>query len=91
MIGSDAEPVLYFDFSLVPVVESAKPEHTPQPELADQPKVVPAEETPTPELTTPAPQQPEAENNKGTQNTCFTHSNALVCELGMDLQKHADS
>lgn len=78
--------MLYFDFFSVPVVESAEPEHTPQPELADPPQVATAEETPT----TPPPQQPAAENNKGTRSTCCSHSTALVCELGMDLVKHTE-
>ncbi|XP_039976593.1 MICOS complex subunit MIC27 isoform X2 [Xiphias gladius] len=56
------------DEPAVPVVESAQPEPTVQPELSDQPPVAAVEETPSPTLTPPPPpppEQPAAENNKG--------------------------
>lgn len=56
-----------FDFFSVPVDEASEPIHMPQPELATPPHVPSVEETPTPTLTAPPPQQPAAENNKGTE------------------------
>lgn len=76
---------VYFNFSTVPVVESAEPEP------ADPPQVAAVEETPIPTITPPPPQQPAAENSKGTVNTCCTHTTVHVCELGIDLLKHTGS
>ena len=67
-----ADPVFNFDFSTVPIVESAEPEPAPQPELADPPQVADVEET----LTPSPPQQPAAENSKGTVKTGSTRSTA---------------
>lgn len=76
--------MLHFDFSTVPIVESAEP--APQPESADPPQVAAVEESPT--LTPPLPQERAAENSKGNLNTCCTHSTTvhmhrlhLICEL----------
>ncbi len=68
--------MLYSDFSSVPVADSAESESAPQPELADPPQVTAVEETPTPTLTPPSPQQPAAEHNKGTVNICCTQFTA---------------
>lgn len=81
--------MLYFDFSTVPVVESAEPEPTAQPESADRPPVAAVEETPTPTLTPPPPEQPAAENNKGTVNNCCTYTHCSSLLFG--LSQHIDS
>lgn len=67
--------MLRFDFSTVPIVESAEPEPATQPESADPLQVAAVEESPT--LTPPPPQEPAAENSKGNLNTCCTHSTTV--------------
>lgn len=64
-----ADPLWCFDYSLVPVVESAEPEP------ANRPPVAAAEETPPPDL-------PATENSHGTVNHLLHRNHCSGSRVG---------